>query len=245
MDNHEHLEELDPSPAATPAATAAPAAAATTAGQSGAPSGQPYPQFMRFLAGGMIVLVGCLLPFGSKLTTTMVPPATLESRSTAASAGKSAGQELAESMRSNTPIPAAAPVVERGLPSMMGIETFTGALWLLFALALISSMRQCLRDNKIRLKSVMIMLIPCGWAWVKLFEVVPTIEGFDWGTVFKIRMLEHLAQNVGSGFLLVLLGSTYVSINFIMAIVGAFTSGGKKADADSTAGTKSAARRRG
>lgn len=243
MDNHEHLEELDPSPASS-AATASPAVAPAAASAPG-PASQPYPQFMRFLTGGVIVLVGCLLPFGSKLTTTMVPPSTLESKTSAAPA-KSAGQELAESMKNNTPIQTAAPVVERSLPSMMGIETFTGALWLLLALALIASMRQCLRDNKIRLKSVMLMLIPCGWAWVKLFEVIPSVQGFEWGTIFKIRMLEHLGQNVGAGFMLVLIGSTYVAINFVMAIVGAFTSGGKKSEGDSaTAGTKSSARRRG
>lgn len=241
MDNHDQLEELDPTPASPPAPAAAPAAAPMP--MVAAPS-QPFPQFTRFLTGGVIVLVGCLLPFGSRLTTTMVPANTLTSK-TAAVPAKTAAQELADSMKNNTPIPAAAAPVEHTLPAMMGIETFTGALWMLFALGLIASMRQCMRDNKIRLKSVMLMLIPAGWAWVKLFEVKATIPDFDIGAVYKIRMLEHLAQNIGSGFLLVLIGSTYVAINFIMAIVGAFTSGGKKTEGDSMAGTKSSARRRG
>lgn len=244
MDNHDQLEELDPTPASTPVTAPAPAAAPAPVPMTAAPS-QPFPQFTRFLTGGVIVLVGCLLPFGSSLTTTMVPPNTLHSK-VAAVPTKTPAQELADSMKNNTPIPAAAAPVEHKLPAMMGIETFTGALWMLFALGLIASMRQCMRDNKIRLKSVMLMLIPAGWAWVKLFEVKSTIPDFDIGAVYKIRMLEHLAQNIGSGFLLVLIGSSYVAINFIMAIVGAFTSGGKKAEGDAaTAGTKSSARRRG
>jgi hypothetical protein len=237
MDQHDHLEEIDASN--PPPAAPAPAAPATPSALAAAPT-QPYPQFMRFMIGGVLVLIGCFLPFGSALTTTMVPKETLVSK---ADSGPplSTGEEIAAAMKNNKPIEAKPVAVPASLPTMQGIATFTGALWLLIALGLIHAMRQSFCDNKIRLKPVLLMLIPCGWAWVKLFEVKANIEGFDIAAIYKIRMLEHLAQSVGSGFLLVLIGSTYVSIQFILAIVGALTGGKKQEGGDPTA---SSARRR-
>ena len=199
MDSHDAPLEIEPGPAAADACAASP---------------RPFPQFTWFLTGGVITALGCLLPFGPAVTGALVPEsirdqAVIDIQDGAR--GDPAGGSFVDPQRS--------PALEHGY------ESFAGAIILLIAIWLVAAMRASRRDNRIRLGAVIAMLLPCAWSWKTLIEVHSAIPGFEIGAAYRLGMLEHFARHVGSGFLLVALGSTYVALGFLRALAGAALAG--------------------
>jgi hypothetical protein len=222
---HDQLEELDV-PKSAP---------------MGPPPGPPpapprsYPQLYRFFIGALMVAIGTLLPFGSVITTSMVPPKTLEIGSGAPPSDL--GQSVAEAMRGEGRV-----VTEAGtrtLPATTGADTFSGALFLLLAILVMWQMWVCIQKRRVGF-SPLLLFFPAGWSWMKLIAVKDSIPDFAFGDIYKLATLEQLALHVGSGFLMVWIGATFAAINFVFALIGAFTSGGKK---DESAPARGARRR--
>lgn len=214
------------------------------------PSGKAFPQLYRFFWGGLLVFVGGMLPFGPHLVTPMLTP------KDAPQATKRVGNELdaegrkkfAESFddpAAAAAVAAAAAAAERG-PLLMAARpassTFIGSLFLVFGLMLMGQMYNCIRERKIALGGVLLMFFPCAWTWLKLCTIGAKLDGFSWVNLYRLDAWEFLARDMGSGFLLILGGSTYVAINFLMAIFGA-ASGGKKDDAGAPAGAAAGSKR--
>jgi hypothetical protein len=228
------LEEL--TPADTPyAGAAAPVPAAARKG---------FPQMYRFFWGAAIVFVGTLLPFGPAIVSSMVDEpehapkvAGLEDPAVRKSIADSLGVEQPAEQAPAEPAAAAYPLAGRP-----GYHTFLGALFLVFSLLCMGQMWAAIRDRKVALGAVLLMLIPTGWAWTKLFQARVTggIEDFSWGGLVFVGKLEEFAQHVGSGFLLVLLGGTFLAISFLMAVFGA----AKKPAAQAAPATRARPRRR-
>ncbi|MFH0946458.1 MAG: hypothetical protein V2A76_14780, partial [Planctomycetota bacterium] len=178
----------------------------------------------------VIVLLGSLLPFGSTVVTSMYDASTKPAVSVAnEQSRKDKLKDLAGSLEKDQPVQAdvqpEAEVFSR--PAVNGYETFTGALFLLFGLMLIGQMRTAIAERKVALGAVLLMFLPAGWAWFKLITITNGLEWFSWGDLYRVSAFERLTLEVGSGFLLVLIGSTYVVIGFFRALAGA-AAGGKK-----------------
>jgi hypothetical protein len=204
-------------PAAAPYAATAPAPPAPRKG---------FPQMYRFFWGAAIVFVGTLLPFGPAIVSSMVD----EPRRAPQVAGledPAVRKAIADSLGTDSPAAAADPAEDvpaaYPLAGRPGYHTFLGALYMVFALLCMGQMWAAIRDRKVALGGVMLMLIPAGWAWTKLFQakVTGSIPEFSWGGLVSVGKLEEFAQHVGSGFLLVLFGGTFLVITFLMAVFGA------------------------
>jgi len=217
----------------------------------GPPGGAPvaqapskaYPQLYKFMWGGIIVVLGSLLPFGSTVVSTMYGD--LEEIVEAAEPGKSRAEilkEMADKLGTGEVADEVAEQLSASneepklvLPARGGYETFTGALFLLFGLMLVGQMRTSISERRVKLGAVLLMLFPCGWTWYKFIVATGEISGFSWGSLYKLTAWERLATDVGSGFLLVLIGSTYVVLQFVKALAGA-AGGGKPAPTPAGAG---------
>lgn len=227
----------EPLPTQVPAQeTAAPAAT------------KAFPQLFKFLWGGVIVLVGTLLPFGPGVlkdltgkqdapkSSSLTDPGDLKALSDGL--GKPAAEAAQE-------VAAVAPLG----PSRAGTSTFVGAAFLVFAILLIAQMWNAIRDRRVAISSVLLMFFPCAWSWIKVIGAGGETPGFAWGEVYKVSALEQLTANVGSGTILILAGSTYVVLTFLRSFVNALTGGGKSSSApapagDSTGRSRASSRRR-
>lgn len=229
MDN-ENLEEIADTPdeVLTPADDALPPPPPPPAPPQGGAQG--FPQLYRFMWGGVIVLLGSLLPFGSAVVTSMYgkdakPPVAVTNEQNRKDQLKDLANSLEAELPAETDVKAEPEVLVR--PAVNGYETFTGALFLLFGLMLIGQMRTAIAQRKVALGAVLLMFLPAGWAWFKLITITNGLEWFEWGSLYRVSAFEQLTLEVGSGFLLVLIGSTYVVLGFFRALAGAAT-GGKK-----------------
>lgn len=213
------------------------------------PSGKAFPQLYRFFWGGLLVFVGGMLPFGPDLVTKVVAPKDeqVATKRLANQADAAARKALAEGLGKDQPVSMDEDDGEVAmlLPARPANNTFVGALFMVFGLMLMGQMYNCIRERKIALGGVLLMLFPCAWTWLKLCTIGAEIEGFSWGNLWRLDAWEFLSTHMGSGFLLILGGSTYVVFNFLMAIFGA-ASGGKKDDAPAASSPKrgAGARRR-
>lgn len=192
-----------------------------------------FPQLHRFMWGGIIVLAGSLLPLGGAVVESMrgeqaaAPTTAADDKASR----KDALKELANNLggEAGKVQPAAAEAVESLMtPAPVPMyETFTGALFLIFSLMLIGQMRSAIAERRVALGAVLLMFFPAGWAWFKLVALCGDLAWFSAGDLYRLATWEQLTGVFGSGFMLVLLGSTYVVINFFRALFGAAT-GGKK-----------------
>jgi hypothetical protein len=108
-------------------------------------------------------------------------------------------------------------------------ETFPGAFYLLFSVFLVFAMSFNIYSRRLIMGPVFLMFIPAIHCWWLVVDAVGGIEGFDWYMFFfKVSALNELTAQVGSGMMLLLLGSTIASLTFIMSLFSAVTGGGKK-----------------
>ena len=206
-----------------------------------------FPQLHRFMWGGVIVLVGTLLPFGSAVVTSMYEVPEKQMASTDSGQDRKAMlDDLAANLSREVPIDAQALAEPAGfsMPAVRGYETFTGAVFLILALMLIGQMRTAIQERKVALGAVLLMFLPAGWAWFKFITLTGKMEWFSFGDLYRVSAFEQLTLEVGSGFMLVLLGSTYVVFGFFRALFGAATGGKKPATATAAAGRGRSSRRR-
>ncbi len=258
----ERLDEVKDKPAETSAPEgAAPPVAATGEAPLGAPAeplppplpapqngAKGFPQLVRFLWGGIIVLAGTILPFGGSVVATLYGKQPQAQESERQGPSK---EDLMEGLRNaeNAPAPAEAastqaepaPAAKAGVAH--GYETFTGALFLLLALMLIGQMRTAIAARRVALGAVLLMFLPAGWAWYKLITVASSLEGFSYAYLWRVDALEQLTLHVGSGFILVLIGSSWVVLNFLITFVRALTGAGAS-PAPAAAAARGRARRR-
>jgi len=183
------------------------------------------------------VFIGTLLPFGPAVVSSMMPAYDEEDVAALDADNPVVRKNLADGLGNADPAmltDTAAASVGYEHAGRPGFETFLGALFLMFALLCIVQMWTAIRDRKVALGGVLLLFIPAGWAWFKLFTVTGDVEGFSWGNLVNFSHLEGLALHLGSGFLLVLLGGTFVVLNFVFAMFGA-AKGGKPAAAPAAA----------
>ncbi len=222
----ENQDLAAPSPMSTPGAPAAapmPEAVAPAAPRA-------FPQQYKFLWGALLVMVGTFLPFGSHLLDSMfIETATDVDQSAAISEKnmKELAAKVGTGAASLDDAAAAAKEAERLAAQALllpaprpGNHTFMGCILLMLALAIVNSQINGIRERRLTgLGGVFLMLVFCGWAWFKLFGV--TVPDFDWGAAYQFPMLELLVQGLGGGFLLVLIGSTIVSLTLLKSFASA------------------------
>ena len=115
-------------------------------------------------------------------------------------------------------------------PLVPATHTFAGALYLIFALILLVAMAMSIYSKRLIMSPVFLMFIPAAHTWVAVIQQVGRIENpdFSWYNLFyKIDAINLLADRVGSGFLMIWIGSTLVALTFIFSIVSALSGGGK------------------
>lgn len=200
------------------------------------PPSKAFPQLFKFLWGGIIVAVGALLPFGSAIVSSMYgePEELLEAQAGSGKSIEDIRAELAAKLGTGEVVEDAQAAMDAAtaepefvLPGCSGYQTLTGAFFLLLGLLLILQMRTAIAERRVALGAVLLMLLPAGWSWYKFFDVATKVDGFSWGGLYKLAAWERLALEVGTGYLLILVGSTYVAYQFVKALLGA-ASGGKK-----------------
>ncbi|MBU0754831.1 MAG: hypothetical protein KJ645_06795, partial [Planctomycetes bacterium] len=109
-------------------------------------------------------------------------------------------------------------------------HTFAGALYLIFAAIVIVAMAMSVYSKRLIMSPVFLMMIPAAHTWIAAIQQIGRIENpdFSWYDMFyKINAVNLLAERVGSGFLMVWIGSTIVVLTFILSIVSALSGGGK------------------
>lgn len=207
-------------------------APAPLAPEAAAPVAQPraFPQQYKFLWGALLVLIGTFLPFGPHLLKSMFLEVDTNVDSSAAINEKNM-KELAAKVGTGAAAlddaAAAAKEAERVaaqallLPaSRPGNHTFMGCIVLMLALAIANSQINGIRERRLTgLGGVFLMLVFCGWAWFKLFDVA--VPDFDWGGAYQFPMLELLVQGLGGGFLLILIGSSIISLTLLKSFASA------------------------
>ena len=193
------------------------------------PARKAFPQLFRFFWGGVIVFVGALLPFGPAVLESMYG-GEVEETIVGNAMSEEDKRRLAENLGTDNPtIEAPAAVAETGWAARPAFHTFTGALFLLFGLILAGQMFGAIQDRRVALGGVLLMFFPAGWTWFKVVMITKELEWFSAGKLYLLGTYDKLALDLGSGFMIILFGSTYVVFNFLRALGGAMTGGGKKA----------------
>ncbi len=170
------------------------AAPSMTAPPAAAPR-RAYPQLWKFLWGGVFVAVGAMLPFGPRVLDRMLRSAEAIERAVDA-------------------VPAARP----------GTQTLAGTVFLVFALLLIGQMWAAIRERRVALGAVFLMIVPCAWSWIAFVSAARAIAWPAASDFVAWNTFERVAAEFGTGFLLTWLGSTLVEITFIFSLVKVFTS---------------------
>lgn len=133
-------------------------------------------------------------------------------------------------------------------PLVTACHTFSGSVYLIFTLLLLAAMLMSIYSKRLIMSPVFLMFIPAVLSWLTVIKVIGTIEDpdFVWYNCFyQIKALNMLTENIGSGLLLIWLGSTLVALTFIVSLVTAVSGGGKEKEAAKPRGKdKGRARRR-
>ncbi|MFH1999100.1 MAG: hypothetical protein ABIK28_05425 [Planctomycetota bacterium] len=110
-------------------------------------------------------------------------------------------------------------------------HTFTGAIHLILSILFITAMGMSIYSKRMIMSSVFLMFIPAAHTWLAVVQQVGKIEApdFHWYQLFyQLDALNLLTGSIGSGMLLIWIGSTIVVLTFILSIVGALSGGGNK-----------------
>ncbi len=207
----DEIQEFEAAPAAAPPAGAAPAAMYASG---------PQPadaRLYRFFWGAMACVIGVIFPFTS------------------------AHPEWK------------ADTFNRALTGPAGTETFFGALIGFFGVVVAAQYWWCMKYRKVRLWPFFVMLVICIGAWAAIAQGFAAKLQFDWmdkvpadpiaaartppattvpgGAWVDVRFWNSFFTHVGSGWLLVAIGSTSFVWTFISALAGL----GKKKDAAAAA----------
>ncbi len=123
-----------------------------------------------------------------------------------------------------------------------GTTTFFGALIALGAALVAAQYWWCMNYRKVKLWPALVMLMIAVGSWA---AVVPGFKAkllFDWkdkdvahavstvptGAWTDVRFWNSAFTHIGSGWLLVLIGSTYFMVYFLFSFISALAGGGKK-----------------
>lgn len=110
-------------------------------------------------------------------------------------------------------------------------HTFTGAAHMILTLLFLVAMTMSIWSKRMIMSAVFLMFIPAAHLWWVVVEQVARIEdpNFSWYQLFyQVDALNLLTNSIGSGMLLIWLGSTIVVLTFILSIFGAVSGGGDK-----------------
>jgi hypothetical protein len=116
-------------------------------------------------------------------------------------------------------------------PLVTACHTFSGSLYLIFTILLLAAMVISIYSKRLIMSPVFLMFIPAVLTWMTVVKVIGGIEeaDFAWYNCFyQIKALNLLTENIGSGLLLIWLGSTLVALTFIVSLVTAVAGGGKE-----------------
>ena len=127
-----------------------------------------------------------------------------------------------------------------------GCTTFVGSLFLVFSLLLLFAMCFSIYSKRLIMSPVFLMFIPAvvtWWALVKSAQRAPADMAF-YKFFYNVDAINWLAKDVGSGLLLVMLGSTMTVLTFIVSLFTAIFGGGKDKEKGARAGSKGRGRKR-
>ncbi|MBL8768604.1 MAG: hypothetical protein JNL94_14605 [Planctomycetes bacterium] len=189
-----------------------------------------FPQQYKFLWGALLVLIGTFLPFGPHLldsmflgtetnidTSATINEQNMKELAAKVGTGAAALDEAAAAAKKAEALAAQALVLPAARP---GNHTFMGCIVLMLALAIVNSQINGIRERRLTgLGGVFLMLVFCGWAWFKATTVA--VPDFSWGAAYQFPMLEQLVQGLGGGFLLILIGSTIVTLTLLKSFASA------------------------
>ncbi len=113
-----------------------------------------------------------------------------------------------------------------------GYTTFAGSFYLLFSIMLIFAMSFSIYSKRLVMGPVFLMFVPAIHTWWIVVKVVGGIENHDWYSfLYKLEALELLSAKVGSGLILLLIGSSICGLTFIFSLFSAVSGGGNKGGA--------------
>ena len=122
-------------------------------------------------------------------------------------------------------------------------HSFVGSMYMIFSLLLIAAMLFSIYVKRLVMSPVFLMIIPAVHSWWIVVKTVPTwmatvpwstkesVEYLrpgpevDWFAVYTLKWWERLSDDLGSGMILILLGSTIVTLTFIFSLFSAVAGG--------------------
>lgn len=163
-------------------------------------SGAAVKDLYRFFACGLLVVIGCLLPWG--------PVVELEANDPLAIV--EGGPELIE--------------VIQMPPPTAGYEWPLGALSLVIGLWLVFSSAYGIYTNRQKILPVFLMIEPALVSWSVTLDSWEMVESTS-----TLDQIQELFMVAGTGVMLTLVGSTYVALNFLMVVVKVYAKKDDKA----------------
>ena len=111
----------------------------------------------------------------------------------------------------------------------IGCTTLGGGFYLIFSLLLLAAWGSAIYAKRFIVSPVFLLFIPAIHTWIVLVKrIAAESNKHSWYEfLYNVDALNFLAKDVGVGFLLVLIGSTLVSLTFIASIVTAMSGGDK------------------
>ena len=153
-------------------------------------SGAAVKDLYRFFACGLLVVIGCLLPWGPAVELVVNDPLAIAE----------GGPELIE--------------VVQMPPPTAGFELPLGALSLVIGLWLVFSSAYGIYTNRQKILPVFLMIEPAFVSWSITLDAWDMVESTS-----TLDQIEELFLVAGTGVMLTLVGSTYVALNFLMVVV--------------------------
>jgi len=128
--------------------------------------------------------------------------------------------------------------------------TFSGAIYLIFALLLMAAMGLSIYGKRLIISPVFLFFFTAFHAWKVMVERASSLietskalpdeaKHLEWYEfLFDIDALNQITAYVGSGLILVLLGSTIVTLTFLASIASVFAGAGKTQKSGSPRGRR-------
>lgn len=122
-------------------------------------------------------------------------------------------------------------------------HTFVGTMYMIFSLLLMAAMLFSIYAKRLVMSPVFLMIIPAVHSWWMVVKTVPTwiatvpwstkenVEylrpgpNVEWFEFYTVKWWERLTDDVGAGMIMILLGSTIVTLTFVISLFSAVAGG--------------------
>jgi hypothetical protein len=117
--------------------------------------------------------------------------------------------------------------------------TLSGALYLVFSILVLYAMAMSIYSKRLIISPVFLMFPPAIHTWWTVVERVAAAPNYSWyDFLYNFQAMGWLGQDVGSGLLLIMIGSSIISITFMVSLFSAVFGGGKEKGAKEKGGRR-------